>query len=349
MKQVFNSSKSVQLSQALLNCYLELKWGIVILSSLAIVTGCGSSSPLETNFCNTNYFFNDTTNSSKDSIKITFLGTSALLIDDGATQILTDPYFSRHGLWSVIFSKLSTKKNVVDSICNHYKMDRINGIFVSHSHYDHAFDIGYVAEKTKAPVYGSSSTLTIARGAGICESKLNLFNTCEEVVLGDFRITVIPALHSPPAWYNNDIGQTIDCEFKQPACAKKYKEGGSFDLLIKHKDHSIYIKPSANFLFGGLDCITVDVLLLGIGGIGNESKKFKKTYYKETVGKLNPKLIIPIHWDNFFKPLSDLLVLMPRPIDNTSKTLKFIKRKTKNDKKELKILQGGKSIILFKD
>lgn len=249
----------------------------------------------------------------------------------------------------VAFSKISTNKTVVDAIFEKYKMDRLKGIFVSHSHYDHAFDIGYVAEKKQVPVYGSPSTLNIARAAAICKSNLIPFNTCKEIELGEFRVSVIPAKHSPPSWYNDDIGQTIDCVLNQPARANKYKEGGSFDLLIKHNNHSIYIKPTANYLIGDLDCIQADVLLIGIGGIGNESKKFKKTYYNETVGKLNPKLIIPIHWDNFFKPLSENLVMMPKIIDNTSKTLKFIIKKTKNDHKELKLLQGGKSIVLFKN
>ncbi len=333
----------------LLKIQSKLKWTIAPLTIIIFCSSCGYFQSSKINSCYKKYFFHDATEPSNGSIKITFLGTSALLIDDGITQILTDPFFSRPCMFPVLFSKISTNKTVVDSILTKYKMDRLKGIFVSHSHYDHAFDIGYIAEKLQVPVYGSASTLNIAKAAAICTSKLIPFSSCQEVELGKFRISIIPSKHSPPSWYNNDIGQTIDCVLKQPARAKKYKEGGSFDLLIKHNDHSIYLKPTANYLIGGLDCIKADVLLIGIGGIGNESNKFKKTYYNETVGKLNPNLIIPMHWDNFFKPLSKNLVLMPKIIDNTSKYLKFITKKTKKDKKELKLLQGGKSIILFKD
>ena len=40
-------------------------------------------------------------------------------------------------------------------------------------------------------------------------------------------------------------------------------------------------------------------------------------YYEQTVRKVQPKLVIPIHWDDFTKPLTDTLEAMPKYADNT--------------------------------
>lgn len=46
-------------------------------------------------------------------------------------------------------------------------------------------------------------------------------------------------------------------------------------------------------------------------------------YYEQTVRKVKPELIIPIHWDNFTKPLTDNLEALPKFADNTKKDLIF--------------------------
>ena len=39
-------------------------------------------------------------------------------------------------------------------------------MFIAHSHHDHALDVAYIAKRTGARVYGSDSTLNLARGEG---------------------------------------------------------------------------------------------------------------------------------------------------------------------------------------
>lgn len=43
----------------------------------------------------------------------------------------------------------------------------------------------------------------------------------------------------------------------------------------------------------------------------------EKTFFKETVEKSGAKLVIPIHWDNFFSPLDCPIEGMPHIIENT--------------------------------
>ena len=59
-----------------------------------------------------------------------------LLFDDGIDQILVDGYVTRPAITRTFTTKLSTDKQVADRVLKDFKMDRVRGIFVSHSHYD---------------------------------------------------------------------------------------------------------------------------------------------------------------------------------------------------------------------
>lgn len=225
-----------------------------------------------------------------------------MLIDDDETQLLIDGFFSRPSIWRVLTSKISTNEKLIDSIVSKYKMNRLAGVFVTHSHFDHAFDIAYLTKKTNSTVYGSLSTLNIGRGGGLKEEQMALLQPGKELNFGRFSIMIIPSRHSPPSPFNNNIDKVIDVPISQPAKLSEYFEGGSFDFLIRNSGNSIYIKSSTNYIDGALDSLKADVLLIGVVTLGHQSESFKEQYYKQTVGALKPKLVIPLHWDNFFCP-----------------------------------------------
>lgn len=293
------------------------------------------------------YYRDDTGKPANGSIKVTFLGTATMLIDDGETQLLTDGFLTRPSITRVLASKVSTDEKIVDDIVTRFQMDRVKGVFVAHSHYDHALDAAYVTKRTNAKLYGSESTLNIGRGGGLKEEQMSLYEPGKEIQLGKFSVTVLKSKHSPMASFNDDVGKTIDKPLSQPAKAKEYSEGGSFDFLIKHNGHTIYIKPSLNYIEGSLDNLRADVLFLCTGTIIKQSDDFKTKYYAETIGKLKPKLVLPLHWDNFLLPVSEELQMMPNLMDDTSASFQYMIQKTRADNIDFKILQGGKSIILF--
>lgn len=90
-----------------------------------------------------------------------------------------------------------------------------------------------------------------------------------------------------------------------------------------------FIKPDTNFITGKLDKIQADVLFLGTAMFGKQKPEFQQAFYDETVGKVRPKRVIPIHWDNFFQPLSDHLEAMPQVVDNLEQGFDFLISRTK--------------------
>ena len=103
----------------------------------------------------------------------------------------------------------------------------------------------------------------------------------------------------------------------QPARLRDYKEGGSYDFVVEHGGKTYLIRPSFNYIEGQLDNIKADVLFLGVADLAKADKETERKFFEETAEKVKPKLIIPLHWDNFFSRLDEPVIGMPRFVEKT--------------------------------
>lgn len=250
-------------------------------------------------------------------MKVTFFGTTTLLFDDGTDQILFDCHFTRPSLVKYIGGSEPTDTKLADNLLELHKINRLKAIFVSHTHHDHVMDVPYVANKTGATVYGSSSAMNVCRGGNVAEEQLVEFHAEDEFKVGNYKIKVIKSLHSKPTILNNDLGQTIDKPLVQPSKLRDYKEGGSFDFYVEAHSKKYLIRPSFNYIEHQLDGYQCDVLFLGVAGLAKADEITEKHFFEETVEKTKPQLIIPLHWDNFFSRLDKPVVGMPSLIEKT--------------------------------
>jgi L-ascorbate metabolism protein UlaG (beta-lactamase superfamily) len=193
---------------------------------------------------------------------------------------------------------------LINELLRKHHVDRLRAIFISHTHHDHVLDAPYTALQTGAVIYGSSSAMNVARGGNVPESQMVQFADNTSYTVGNYRITVIPSLHSKPTILNNDLGETIDAPLVQPAKLRDYKEGGSYDFYIETPEKTYMIRPSFNYIKGQMDHFKADTVFLGVAGLAKADAETEKTFFEETLGKLEPKLVIPVHWDNFFSPLT---------------------------------------------
>ena len=250
-------------------------------------------------------------------MKVTFFGTTTLLFDDGRDQILFDCHFTRLSLAKYIGGSEQTDTVLADRMLKLHHIDRLKAIFVSHTHHDHVMDVPYVANKTGALVYGSSSAMNVCRGGNVDEKQLIEFHEEDSFEVGGYKIKVIKSLHSKPTILNNDLGQTIDAPLRQPARLRDYKEGGSYDFYVEAEGQRFMIRPSFNYIEGQMDGYKADILFLGVAGLQKADSAMEAAFYRETIEKVDPELVIPVHWDNFFSPLTEPVVGMPRLIEKT--------------------------------
>ena len=250
-------------------------------------------------------------------MKVTFFGTTTLLFDDGKDQILFDVHFTRPSLLTYIFGSKGTDKEIAEELLQKHPMDRLKAIFISHTHHDHVMDMPLVANRYDVPVYGSSSAVNVGKGGKVKEERLIEFKAGETYKIGDFSVKVLKSLHSKPTILNNGLGQPIEEALKQPARLRDYKEGGSYDFYVEHKGRKYLIRPSFNYIEGQLDGYEADVLFLGVAGLAKADEETERKFFAETVEKVRPELIIPLHWDNFFSPLNKPVIGMPRFVEKT--------------------------------
>lgn len=293
------------------------------------------------------YFVDETQRPDSGRVKVTFLGVSTLLIDDGDKMLLIDGFFSRPSMIKALTSDLKSDTTVIENLIDIYGLAHLNGIFVTHTHYDHSFDAGHVAKMVGCTLYGSTSTLNVGRGAGLTEDQLLLYEPNKEYHIGEFVVRVVPSKHSPGNALDDD-GIQLTEPLRQPANMKAYPEGGSFDFLITHRGRKMYIKPSPNFIPGALDSLDVDALFIGIATVTRQGPEWADQFYKENITALEPSVVVPIHWDNFFYPISDELVMLPKFACEAEKDFDYFIERTRADNIDFKILQGTKSITVFK-
>lgn len=256
------------------------------------------------------------------NLKVHYFGVSTLLFDDGENQILIDGFFSRPSLAQVMWNKLDSQPALLHKLIQQHQLQRTRAILITHSHYDHTLDLPFLAQQLKhSQIIGSESSLNIARGAAIPESRLSLVNPAQPIQIGKFKITAIPSQHTPATAVNNDLGEQIQQPLSLPARFYEFKEGGSFDYYIQHPEQNILVKASTGAISKQLQHLQVDTLFLGIAQLSKQSVAFQQHYLDETVGTLRPRVVIPIHWDNFFQPLARPLEFLPRIADHSPRSL----------------------------
>ena len=90
------------------------------------------------------------------TLKVTFLGVSTVLLDDGETALMTDGFFSRPDFFRLVLG-VSPNESRINKALAAGKITSLDALLVAHSHHDHAMDVGVVAMKTGAIVIGTRS------------------------------------------------------------------------------------------------------------------------------------------------------------------------------------------------
>ena len=236
------------------------------------------------------------------SVTVRFTGSTTLLFDDGETSWMTDGWFSRPTFIEIITERVEPDLAAIDRGLKANEVDKLDAVIPLHSHYDHAMDAPEVARRTGAKLYGSESTANIARGWGLDEGRIEIFTHKKPIALGAFTITPIESNHFQ--FVNPEIAKTaldlptIDSPLVPPAPITNYRVGKTYVLHVEHPQGSFVIVGSAGFIEGGLQGFKADVLFLGVGSLGEQSVEYRQKYWEETVGRLEPSTIIPIHYDS---------------------------------------------------
>lgn len=273
----------------------------------------------------------------------TFLGVSTVLFDDGETQLLTDGFFTRPPLLATIAGEIAPDRERIAAGLQRAGIERLAAVLVVHSHYDHAMDAPEVARRTGALLVGSPSTANVARGWALPEDRIRVVTPHEPLQFGRFMVTLIPSRHLPHGMAMGEIAAPL----VPPARATDYREGGSFSVLITHPLGRVLVQGSAGWVPEALAGQSADVVLLGIGGMGPYGEAYMSDYWREVVAAVRPRCVVPIHYDDFTRPLAGPIEPMPALVDDVGASFAFLSRRARSDGVALATLPPWQPVTLI--
>lgn len=255
-------------------------------------------------------------------LQASFLGVAGVHLSDGQTDLLIDGFFSRPSLLKAGFTGISPDIAAIKAGLHRAGISKLAAVLVGHSHYDHAMDSPEIVSQTGAVLVGSESTLNIGRGYRLSEDELVLVREGERLVFGGFRVTFIPSMHNRTYLARGEIRKPLI----PPAHISTYRDGKCYSILVEHPEGAILVQDSAGYVPGALKGVYADTVLLAAAGLGRAPATYRDEFFRETAIVVGAKRIVPIHYDDFTRPLSDPPQLFPRWVDDIPRSLEFLRQ-----------------------
>ena len=273
-----------------------------------------------------------------DALTATWFGTTAVLLSDGTTSVFIDPFFSRPGGVINLLRNVEVVPDeaVIRDWLARAQIEKLDAVAVSHSHYDHAMDAPLVAKLTDAALLGSMSTANVGRGGGLPEDRLVVMQSGLAVTVGAFRLTFIESRHAG-ATGGRPIGDIVQ-PLRPPARVMDYRQGGTYSILIEHPQGRVLHHGSAGFLPGMLKLRRAEVVMLGVAAMPE-----LEPYLAEVVDAVAARRVMPVHWDDFTRPLDAPLVPLPLMVD----LRKLFREIGKRQDLTVQTFELGRRVVLF--
>ena len=270
-------------------------------------------------------------------IVLKYLGCGGYYMEHAGNAILIDPFFSNTSFSSVAVKKIRTEPKDVKFALDSVREDlfnKVNAVFVAHSHYDHLMDVPYVfnhyldESKPDLKIHGTESMKAIIGTVidpvhiGTLENNLaDLNNVGTWVKVGDGSIRVLPVYssHAPhykiifPIRLYKGKGKPIKgyATDTTKTCASRWKGGKTLSFLIDFMQEQkvqfrIFFQSSASAPPDGffpkslLDRHKVDLAILGAA-----SFDYVNHYPDSLIKRICPDKILISHWEDFFRPYDE--------------------------------------------
>ena len=257
-----------------------------------------------------------------EDLAVTFLGVATVLVQDGQSAVMTDGFFSRPSLVKTILGRLRPDEDRIRTALNGAGVDKLDAVIPVHTHYDHALDSAVVARRTGAKLIGGPSAAQVARGGGLPDARIEVVEPGTTLGVGSFDVTMIAGRHSAPDRWPGEITAPV----VPPARVSAYRCGDAWSVHLLHRPsgQSLLINGSAGFVPGALASLQADAVYLGIGQLGIQSADYMAAYWTETVRAVRARRVVLIHWDDFFRPLTEPLQALPYAGDDLNESMRVL-------------------------
>ena len=230
-------------------------------------------------------------------LELQWLGVSGYRITYDDVSLFVDPYVSRVPLRALLLGRLAVPD---EALIERYieSSGEVAGVLVGHTHFDHAIDAPAIARRCRAKAYGSSSLAQLMRLHGLGELAVEVAPH-KPYELGPFVVTFVPSRHSKLLFGRRiPMDGELTCEHLHGLSPRAYRCGQVWGIRIDVAGVSLYHQGSADLDDDELRGAPVDVFLAGVAG-----RSFTPRYWERILPRLDPAVVVPTHYDDFFAPL----------------------------------------------
>lgn len=230
-------------------------------------------------------------------LELEWLGVSGYRLTCEGVSIYIDPYVSRAPLRSMLLRRRALPDpKQIDRYIN--VPGPVAGVLIGHTHFDHAVDAPAIARRFGAKAYGSASLAHLMRLHGLGDLAVEAAPH-EPYELGPFTVRFVPSRHSKLLFGRKvPMDGELTCDHLHGLTPGAYRCGDVFGIRIEVAGCSLYHQGSANLDDGELAEEPVDIFLAGVAG-----RSVTPRYWQRILPKLDPRIVVPTHYDNFFSPL----------------------------------------------
>lgn len=230
-------------------------------------------------------------------VSVKWLGCAGLELRCGESVLLVDPYLSRPSKWRSLFLPLEPDLKAVADYLQRIP-GTLAGILVGHTHSDHVLDVpALIAAHGSAKAYGTASLANLLSAYGL-EDKAVVVDGHGSLTTGPFEIRPVPSRHGKAFLGRVPFPGEIGRGLKPPFRMHQYRHGNPLLWHVKAGGRSFLHAGTAACIAEALQGLRADVLFVCAAG-RQKSPEFLPTLLET----LDPGVVVPIHFDDFFAPL----------------------------------------------
>ena len=217
-----------------------------------------------------------------ESFSFRWLGINSLEFTSRGVTILVDPFLTRPSLAQTLFLPLRSNTSFL-----HQYIRPCHIILVTHSHHDHLLDVPEVIRLTGAHAYGSSNTRNILSSTGIPEYMTHEIQAGDEIQCSPIKIQVYATQHTrlPFDWLINGL---LTNHLRPPLRFFNYKMDTCLSFRISIGEAVVQVGCDPH--------LPADILFI--------SNRNSTDVLERVFAGVQPRILIPVHWDNITQPLS---------------------------------------------
>jgi L-ascorbate metabolism protein UlaG (beta-lactamase superfamily) len=226
-----------------------------------------------------------------------WLGAAGLELAADGFVLLVDPFFTRPGRAAMV---LGARVAPDERLAERYA-PRADAVLVTHPHYDHLMDVPGILRRTGARAYGSPNTRALLGWRGIPAEQARQVSAGDHFQVGPFEVEALRGYHRPVPLARVWNGPLPRGGRRLPLRLSDYRMDACYCFRIRLGELTLLVGNPLEPVSG-----TAQVVFL--------APYQPADMLARALEAAQPWLVVPIHWDDFNRPLDRPL----RPMRVTS-------------------------------